>query len=57
MNKDEASIQDAFWAGQKAGRMLFGASLNPYADDCPEHEAWENGRIGALGMQMAGTVC
>lgn len=54
---EELSLQDAFYEGMRVGRMLFGASLNPFQDNTPEHAEWERGRFGAVGQRMAGSFC
>lgn len=42
------SIQDAFAEGGRAGARGLSASLNPYQDQAPEHDAWERGRSGVI---------
>lgn len=56
ISPEELSIQDAFAEGSRAGNMSLSASLNPYQDQTPEHEAWERGRFGALTVRAARMV-
>lgn len=56
ISPEELSIQDAFVEGSRAGSMGLSASLNPYQDRTPEHDAWERGRFGALTVRAAGMV-
>jgi hypothetical protein len=50
MSPEQLSMQDAFIEGARAGRMGFGASLNPYQDSAPEHNEWNRGRLSAIGQ-------
>ena len=50
------SIQDAWAEGQRAGGMSLGASMNPYQDSTPEHDAWERGRFAVVSQRCARMV-
>lgn len=49
---DELSLQQAAMEGQKAGQAGYGASMNPYQDDTPEHREWERMRMNTIGARL-----
>lgn len=57
ISPEELSLQDAAIEGAKAGQMGFGASLNPYQDNTPEHREWDEKRMQALASRLAGSFC
>lgn len=57
ISPEELSLQDAAIEGARAGQMGFGASLNPYQDNTPEHASWEDARMQALAQRCARAVC
>ena len=50
---EELFLQDARIEGAEAGRMGFGASLNPYQSGQPAHDEWESCRMQALAQRCA----
>ena len=53
MNADQASLQDAFMEGQRAGTRGTAAGLNPNQVGTPEYAEWERGRMAALAMKLS----
>lgn len=52
----EASLQDAYIEGQRAGHINLAAEMNPYQDGYPEHAAWERGRSCVIGAWLNGSL-
>jgi hypothetical protein len=49
---EELALQDAHAEGARAGSKHLSPSLNPFQSGCEEFEAWERGRLAALGQSL-----
>jgi hypothetical protein len=52
ISPEELSLADAYFEGQRAGSKHLSPSLNPFQSGCQEFEAWERGRLAALGQSL-----